>query len=118
MRISDWSSDVCSSDLQQGEHAERTDCDDGQVAEEYPRPGPIVADRAAEDRAADRRGGRRHRPDREDDYGLLLREDAHNQYVRQRTPRAARKPLEHAKPHLDREAQRHAAKEGKNATRK
>src|SRR3546814_16602243 len=45
---------------QQGEHAERTDCDDGQVDEEYPRPGPIVADRAAEDRAEDRQIGRAH----------------------------------------------------------
>src|SRR3546814_15902007 len=33
---------------QQGEHAERTHCDTGQVDEEYPRPGSIVAYRSEE----------------------------------------------------------------------
>src|SRR3546814_18748070 len=87
----------------------------GQVDEEYPRPGPIVADRAAEDRAEDRRGGRRHRPDREADSGLFLREDAPQQYLRQRHQRAASEPLEHAKKHQRVERSRQAAKDEKDA---
>src|SRR3546814_8904367 len=60
MRISDWSSDVCSSDL---------------------------------------------------DSGLFLREDAQQQYLRQRHQRAAREPPEHAKQHQRRSEERRVGKE-------
>ncbi len=74
---------------------EQADGDDRQVDEEDPRPAPIVADQAAEDRPEDRGGGGGHRPDREADRRALARKDAQQQGLRQRHQRAAGKALRH-----------------------
>src|SRR3546814_11100423 len=59
MRISDWSSDVCSSDLpEKGKHAH------GQVDVEHPAPREIIGQPAAERGADDRPEDRAHAPDR------------------------------------------------------
>src|SRR3546814_5986001 len=68
MRISDWSSDVCSSDL---------------VDEEDPVPAPVVADISPDDRPQGGAQHGRHRPQPHHAPALLRREDAHQQGLRQ-----------------------------------
>src|SRR3546814_4769037 len=74
MRISDWSSDVCSSDLlgslgvtrftEKSRRAQKSENADRQIDVEHPTPGQIVGEPAAKRRSDDGTKHRTHAPDR------------------------------------------------------
>src|SRR3546814_5893918 len=91
MRISDWSSDVCSSDL--------------------PAPVIVVRDIAAEDWPEDGRHHSRHSPDCEADIRSLLWKDRDQQCRGERDQRAARETLQDSEGHEQSAAVRQRSEE-------
>ena len=87
------------------------------VDEEDPAPVVVVADIAAENRAANRRDDHRHRPQRQRDRTFGGRIVAEQQTLRQRNQRTGDDPLNHAEENQHRQAVGHPAGPGGDGKR-